>query len=116
MSDQTNSPYVFYDRICDILESARIGVARTVNTAQVISNWLIGREIIEEEQQGSQRAEYGESLLKTLAQKLGKDYGKGFSYANLKLMRQFYLSFPHLLAPDQKGYAVRSLFRNTELI
>jgi predicted nuclease of restriction endonuclease-like (RecB) superfamily len=116
MSDQTNSPDVFYDRIRDILESARIGVARTVNTAQVLSHWLIGREIIEEEQQGSQRAEYGESLLKTLAQKLGKDYGKGYSYANLKLMRQFYLSFPHLLKPDRKGYALRSLFPNAELL
>jgi predicted nuclease of restriction endonuclease-like (RecB) superfamily len=117
MSDiQPTSPDVFYERIRDILESARTGVARTVNTAQVLSNWLIGRAIIEEEQQGSQRAGYGESLLKTLAQKLGQDYGKGFSYANLKLMRQFYLSFPHLLKPDQKGYAVRSLFPNAELL
>jgi predicted nuclease of restriction endonuclease-like (RecB) superfamily len=106
----------FYDRICNILNAAQIGVVRTVNTAQVLSHWLIGREIVEEEQAGHQRAEYGESLLKTLAQKLSKDYGKGFSYANLKLMRQFYLSFPQLLTPDQKGYALRSLFPNAEIL
>jgi hypothetical protein len=106
----------FYDRICNILDAAQIGVVRTVNTAQVLSHWLIGREIVEEEQAGHQRAEYGDSLLKTLAQKLSNDYGKGFSYANLKLMRQFYLSFPHLLTPDQKGYALRSLFPNAEIL
>lgn len=106
----------FYERICNILNAAQIGVVRTVNTAQVLSHWLIGQEIIEEEQQGHQRAEYGESLLKILAQKLGNDYGKGFSYANLKLMRQFYLSFPQLLTPSQKGYALRSLFPNAEIL
>jgi hypothetical protein len=53
----------FYDRVCNILNAAQIGVTRTVNTAQVLLHWLIGREIIEEEQQGRQRAEYGESLL-----------------------------------------------------
>jgi predicted nuclease of restriction endonuclease-like (RecB) superfamily len=111
-----NSPDAFYEQICNILNAAQTNIARTVNTTQVLSHWLIGREIVEEEQQGHQRAEYGESLLKTLAQKLGNDYGKGFSYANLKLMRQFYLSFPQLLTPDQKGYALRSLFPNVEIL
>jgi predicted nuclease of restriction endonuclease-like (RecB) superfamily len=105
-----------HQRICEILVAAQTGVARTVNTAQVLSNWLIGRAIIEEEQQGKARANYGENLLKTLAQQLKQDYGKGFSYANLKLMRQFYLAFPQLLLPDQKGYTVRSLFPNTEVL
>ena len=45
-----------YDRIREILESARAGVARTVNTTQVMANWLIGREIVEEEQKGKARA------------------------------------------------------------
>jgi hypothetical protein len=64
MSDiQPTSPDVFYNRIREILESARTGVVRTVNTAQVLSNWLIGREIVEAEQQGQHRADYGENLL-----------------------------------------------------
>jgi predicted nuclease of restriction endonuclease-like (RecB) superfamily len=105
-----------HQRVCEILVAAQTGVARTVNTAQVLSHWLIGRAIIEEEQQGQSRADYGDNLLKNLTQRLQTEYGKGFSYANLKLMRQFYLAFPQLLTPNQKGYALRSLFPNTELL
>ncbi len=105
---QKNTPEAFYSRICDILTAACTSIARTVNTAQVLSNWLIGREIIEAEQQGKHRADYGESLLKNLAQQLKEDFGSGYSYANLKLMRQFYLTFPQLLKTEEIGYAVRS--------
>jgi DUF1016 N-terminal domain len=105
----------FYDRILDILESARTGVVRTVNTAQVLSNWLIGREIVEEEQQGQHRADYGENLLKNLAQKLKQDFGKGYSYSNLKYMRQFYLAFPHLLTEAEIGHAVSDQSPTAEL-
>lgn len=97
----------FYCRICDILTAARTGVARTVNTAQVLSNWLIGREIVEAEQQGKYRADYGENLLKNLAQQLKQDFGAGYSYSNLKYIRQFYLVFPQLLAAEEIGHAVR---------
>jgi predicted nuclease of restriction endonuclease-like (RecB) superfamily len=97
----------FYRRICDILTAARTGVARTVNTAQVLSNWLIGREIVEAEQQGKYRADYGENLLKNLAQQLKQDFGAGYSYSNLKYIRQFYLVFPQLLAAEEIGHAVR---------
>ena len=82
-------------------------MARTVNTTQVIANWLVGREIVEEEQQGRSRAGYGERLMHDLAARLLNDYGPGYGLANLKLFRQFYLSFPEL-ADAQKGYAVRS--------
>jgi predicted nuclease of restriction endonuclease-like (RecB) superfamily len=105
---QPTSPDMFYDRIRDILESARTSVVRTVNTAQVLSNWLIGRAIVEEEQQGQTRADYGENLLKNLAQKLKQDFGKGYSYSNLKFIRQFYLAFPQLLTEAEIGYAVSS--------
>jgi predicted nuclease of restriction endonuclease-like (RecB) superfamily len=105
---QSTPPDGFYDRILDILESARTGVVRTVNTAQVLSNWLIGREIVEEEQQGQHRADYGENLLQNLAQKLKQDFGKGYSYSNLKFIRQFYLAFPQLLTEAEIGYAVSS--------
>jgi hypothetical protein len=59
-----------YQRIREILEAAQAGVARTVNTTQVVANWLIGREIVEEEQKGRQRAAYGERLLLGLADRL----------------------------------------------
>jgi predicted nuclease of restriction endonuclease-like (RecB) superfamily len=107
MSTSPQLPDGLYTRIRDILESARLGVARTVNTAQVISYWLIGREILEEEQQGHQRAEYGEGLLKNLSQQLQADFGKGYSYSNLKYIRQFYLTFPHLLDEAQISHALR---------
>lgn len=104
---QQNTPEAFYSRICDILTAARTGIARTVNTAQVLSNWLIGREIIEAEQQGKNRADYGENLLKNLAQQLKQDFGSGYSYSNLKYIRQFYLVFPELLSAGEIGHAVR---------
>jgi predicted nuclease of restriction endonuclease-like (RecB) superfamily len=113
---QINPPDDLFDRVRNILNAAQTNIVRTVNTTQVLSHWLIGREIIEAEQQGQARADYGENLLKNLAVKLKQDYGKGFSYANLKLMRQFYLAFPQLLSPDQKGYALRSLSPNADLI
>ena len=121
------APGVLYRRIREIVESARAGVARTVNTAQVVSNWLIGREIVEEEQKGSARADYGEQLARALAERLQADFGSGYSYPNLKLIRQFYLAYPELLAGgaigyaprsqsgrSQKGYAVRSLSSDGE--
>ena len=85
-----------YERIRKILESARSGVARTVNTTQVIANWLIGRDIIEEEQRGKRKAEYGQRLIAELSIKLQKDYGSGYSATNLKLFRQFFLAYPRL--------------------
>lgn len=97
-----------YSRIREILEATRASAARSVNTAQVISNWLIGREIVEEEQKGKRRAGYGEGLLRSLAARLRSDYGTGYSLANLKSFRKFYLEYPQLMG-DQKGYALRSL-------
>ena len=79
-----------YNRIRQILESARASVARSVNTTQVAAYWLIGREIVEEEQKGHKRAGYGEALLQNLAQRLKADFGAGYSVHNLKFIRQFY--------------------------
>ena len=90
-------PLQLYDRIREILESARANVARSVNTAQVIANWHIGREILEEEQRGEFRAAYGKRLVEDLSKRLGAEYGAGYSAQNLWLMRQFYMSYPQLL-------------------
>ena len=96
-----------YERIRQILESARTSVARTVNTTQVVANWLIGREIVEEEQKGLRRAGYGEGLIQDLAFRLTSEYGPGYNLANLKFLRKFYLEYPILLV-SSKGYAPRS--------
>lgn len=85
-----------YERIRQILESARTGMARTVNTTQVVANWLIGREIVEEEQLGRHRAEYGKQLVEELSVRLQDDFGKGYSALNLWLFRRFYLEYPRL--------------------
>ena len=87
-----------YTRIQRILESARTGVARTVNSTQVVADWLIGREIVEEEQKGRRRAAYGFKLLESLAHRLKKDFGDGYSVQNLRYMRQFYLVYPQLIS------------------
>jgi len=68
---------------------------QTVNQMLVVRNWLIGFYIIEFEQNGEDRAAYGKRILQTLAEKLKAKRLKGFSYSGLKLMRQFYQSYPH---------------------
>ncbi|HEX4792338.1 MAG TPA: PDDEXK nuclease domain-containing protein [Humisphaera sp.] len=101
-----------YVRIRDILESARSNVARSVNTTQVIAYWLIGREIVEEEQKGKARAGYGLGLMKELSRRLAADYGSGFSLSGLKEMKALYLTYPGLLSAgvaNSKGHAVRGL-------
>ena len=95
-----------YLRIRQILESARATAARSVNTAQVIANWLIGREIVEEEQRGKKRAGYGEQLLQDLSSRLSAELGKGFSVDNLELCRRFFLEYPALLV-NEKSDALR---------
>jgi predicted nuclease of restriction endonuclease-like (RecB) superfamily len=95
-----------YARIREILETARAGVARTVNTTQVMSNWLIGREIVEGEQAGKRRAGYGAELLADLAARLKADFGSGYGVDNLELFRRFYLEYPRLL-PTQISDAAR---------
>ena len=77
-----------YERIRQILESARTTVARSVNTTQVVANWLIGREIVEEEQRGRQRADYATGLLKGLSEYLRQEFGKGYSVDNLEWFRK----------------------------
>jgi len=83
-----------YQRIKEVLTNARSRAWQAVNTAMVASYWEIGRIIIEEEQKGKARAEYGEYILANLAKKLTKDFGKGFDESNLRYIRKFYMVFP----------------------
>jgi predicted nuclease of restriction endonuclease-like (RecB) superfamily len=97
-----------YERIREILESARAGVARSVNTTQVMANWLIGREIVEEEQRGKERAGYGQELLQQLSGRLRKEFGAGFSVDSLERFRGFFLQYPILLM-GEKSAALRRI-------
>jgi predicted nuclease of restriction endonuclease-like (RecB) superfamily len=76
-----------------LLESARRTSARAVNSILTATYWEIGRRIVEYEQSGEERAEYGHQLLKNLSYDLTKNFGRGFSADNLESMRLFYLTY-----------------------
>jgi len=99
-----------YGNILNILKRYRGDAYKAVNTAMVISYWQIGKEIVENEQGGNVKASYGEEVLQSLSKKLTTDFGKGFSYSNLRNFRQFYLTYPE----EQICYAVRIIFQNTD--
>lgn len=84
----------FYQSIAEVLRAARANAYRAVNFAMVEAYWNVGRMIVEEEQQGKERAEYGAALLRNLSIRLTQEFGKGFTETNLKYFRQFYLAFP----------------------
>lgn len=88
--------------IGNILAEGRNKVATAINTALVQTYWTIGQHIVEYEQQGNERAEYGSKLLDRLSHDLSERYGKGFSRSNVIYIRKFYLSF-------QKGETVSHL-------
>ena len=83
-----------YAGIRNILANARQRAYSAVNFAMVESYWLIGQQIVEHEQHGEARADYGKGLLKELAAKLSVEFGKGFDESNLRYMRLFYRCFP----------------------
>ncbi|MCA9078591.1 MAG: DUF1016 family protein [Planctomycetaceae bacterium] len=82
--------------VVELLEAARRAAARSVNAVMTATYWEIGRRIVECEQGGDQRAEYGTALLKRLSADLSSRFGRGYGLTNLKQMRRFYLSFSAL--------------------
>lgn len=93
-----------YELIRELVIAARWSVARGVDLVQVYTNFEIGRHIVEHEQQGEQRATYGKVGIKTLAEKLTREFGRGFSKSNLEYMRRFYL-FYHERVPIAQSVA-----------
>jgi len=81
--------------IGSLLSAARARIASSVNTVLLQTYWNIGKYIVEYEQKGSERAEYGSNLLERLSADLTKRYGKGFSRSNILYMRKFYICFPN---------------------
>ena len=98
----------FLKSVSDVLTQAREKAKTAVNLSMVYAYFEIGRMIVEEEQQGKNRAAYGQQLLKELSAHLTKTCGKGFSVSNLKNIRQFYKVY----STDQIGETVFSQFEN----
>jgi len=90
----TQTYHGLVDRIGEILALARSNVVRQINQTQVMAYWEIGREIVEFEQEGKARAEYGKELIMKLSEDMTEKFGRGFSEINLRNMRRFYLEFP----------------------
>lgn len=88
-----NTKTDFFNRVSDLLKRARESVVQTVNKTMVYTYYEIGKIIVEEEQAGSKRAEYGKQLLQELSKRLTSEFGKGFSTTNIKQMRSFYLVY-----------------------
>lgn len=99
-----------YKNIIGYIHDARNKVLRTVNTEQVKAYWLIGRDIVEEEQAGEKRAEYGVFLLEEISIRLIKEFGKGFGVRTLIDIRKFYLTYSPNEINKRKGktHAVRA--------
>lgn len=89
-----------YSKIVVLLQAARQNVVRAVNQTMVYTYFEIGRMIVEDEQQGKERAEYGKQVLKELSIRLTAEFGKGFSKRNLEQMRQFFLTYPIAQKPS----------------
>jgi predicted nuclease of restriction endonuclease-like (RecB) superfamily len=97
----------------DLIQNARQRALRAVDVVQVQTCWEIGRHIVEFEQGGSTRAEYGARLLQTLASSLAEEFGRGFDASNLRHMRVFYQAFPirDALRPELSWTHYRTLLR-----
>ncbi|MEQ8189574.1 MAG: PDDEXK nuclease domain-containing protein [Candidatus Eremiobacterota bacterium] len=97
-----------YNKIAGLIQTARQSIVRTVDHTMVYTCFEIGRMIVEDEQQGKERAEYGKQIIKGLSQRLRKNFGKGFSLRNLEQMRQFYLVYSIAQTMSAESQIVKS--------
>ena len=99
-----------------IIDSGRNAAYSTTSQIMIMTYWNIGKRIVEEEQNGSERAEYGKNLINVLSTELTKEYGQGYTSRNLRNFRQFYLFFPepdiwHACVPNLRWTHFRTLLR-----
>jgi predicted nuclease of restriction endonuclease-like (RecB) superfamily len=95
-----------YERIAVVIREAKATVVRSIDTTMVKAYWHIGKYLVEEEQKGAKRAEYGNELLKTVSLRLNQEFGKGFGISTLEDVRKFYLVYSTPLG-HQKPHAMR---------
>lgn len=86
----------FIAEVKRIIAFARDAAYRAANLMQIASNWMVGKHIVEQEQNGASRADYGKRVIEMLSIELTEDYGEGYSATNLRNMRKFYLTFGNL--------------------
>jgi len=108
-----NKDNQFFNKVIELLTKARTEVVRSVNKIMVYTYFEIGRLIVEEEQRGRDRAEYGMFVLKSLSDRLLNEFGKGFSVDNLENMRKFYLTYSKRL-PNEKSETPSRISEKTE--
>lgn len=82
-----------YSKVAELIKLAQSSIVQTVNRKMVLTYFEIGKMIVEEEQNGKERADYGKQLVNELSARLSKEFGKGFSATNIKQMRSFYLFY-----------------------
>ena len=97
MNDIQKCEDTLFERISALIDKARQRVVTTVNVAEVYTKYSIGQYIVEDEQQGKDRAQYGKQVLQNLSAKLTERFGDGWSYPNLRKIRQFYLTYSNLI-------------------
>ena len=93
LHNQEGKETIFVNDLRTIVSAARDASFRMANLMQVAQNWLIGRRIVEQEQQGAERAKYGAKVLDSLSSYLTEENGRGFSRSNVAGMRQFYMAY-----------------------
>ena len=100
----------YINEIKKILKNARQKAYTAVNSAMVEAYWEIGRRIVEEEQNGEERAEYGNEILQNLSKELTEEFGKGYSYRTLREIRQFSNSSRRRVAENKKWVKLPFIF------
>lgn len=114
MNTQVSNYPKLLKNISSLIEEGRKTAVRNINSALVATYWLMGKRIVEYEQKGAKKAGYGDELLERLADDLTHKYERGFSYSNLKSMRQFYMYYPirqTLSGESQIGQTLSGLFQ-----
>lgn len=111
----------FISDIKVIVYTAKQKAYQAADTYQVVSNWLVGRRIVEQEQHGQERAQYGKHIVELASEALTAEFGKGYSIVNIKSFRKFYLTFNNLLigqtpsAQSENGLTIKGQTVSAEL-
>ena len=112
----------FVNDIKQIVSTAKFQSYKAVNLMQVASNWLVGKRIVEQEQKGAAKAEYGKYVIRLASETLTQEFGKGYSETNVKSFRKFYMMFDKILiqkTPSANlpiGQTLSAQFNSIELL